>query len=76
MSFCADDTEWTFVGDKTLKGEEAVSQWMAMTYREPPNFTVTHLIAEGEFLTAVGHVIMKDEDGSLLVLRHLALSRR
>ena len=24
LSFCADDTEWTFVGDKTLRGKEAV----------------------------------------------------
>jgi len=26
LSFCADDMEWTFVGDKTLKGKEAVRQ--------------------------------------------------
>jgi ketosteroid isomerase-like protein len=31
LSFCADDMEWTFVGDKTLKGKEAVRQWMATT---------------------------------------------
>ena len=24
LSFCTDDTEWTFVGDKTLCGKEAV----------------------------------------------------
>jgi hypothetical protein len=36
LSFCTDDTEWTFVGDKTLKGKEAVRQWMATTYIEPP----------------------------------------
>lgn len=29
LSLCADDTEWMFVGDKTLKGKEAVRQWMA-----------------------------------------------
>jgi uncharacterized protein (TIGR02246 family) len=32
LSFCADDTEWTFVGDKTLRGKEAVRQWMATNY--------------------------------------------
>ncbi|MBD0299764.1 MAG: nuclear transport factor 2 family protein, partial [Nitrososphaera sp.] len=36
LSFCADDMEWTFVGDKTLKGKKAVRQWMATTYVEPP----------------------------------------
>lgn len=63
LSFCAEDTEWMFVGDKTLKGKQAVRQWMTATYVEPPKFTVDHLIAEGEFLTAVGEVTMKDEDG-------------
>jgi ketosteroid isomerase-like protein len=63
LAFCSDDTEWTFVGDRTLKGKEAVRQWMAMTYIEPPKFTLTNLIAEGDFLTALGEVTMKDEEG-------------
>jgi uncharacterized protein len=63
LSFCADDTKWTFVGDKTLKGKEAVRQWMATTYVEPPKFRVANLIAEGDFVTALGDITMKDEDG-------------
>jgi len=63
LSFCADDTEWTFVGDKTLRGKEAVRQWMATTYMEPPKFMVANLIAEGDFVTALGNITMKDEDG-------------
>jgi uncharacterized protein (TIGR02246 family) len=62
LSFCADDMEWTFVGDKTLKGKEAVRQWMAMTYIEPPKFRVANLIAEGDFVTALGDITLKDED--------------
>src|SRR3990170_1518783 len=63
LAFCTDDTEWTFVGEKTLRGKEAVRQWMATTYREPPKFVVAHLIAEGDFVTALGNIAMKDEDG-------------
>ena len=63
LAFCTDDTEWAFVGDKTLRGKEAVRQWMATTYREPPKFRVANLIAEGDFLTALGTITMKDEDG-------------
>ena len=63
LSFCADDTEWTFVGDRTLNGKEAVRQWMATTYIEPPTFRVAHFIAEGDFVTALGDITMKDEDG-------------
>jgi uncharacterized protein len=64
LSFCTDDTEWAFVGDKTLKGKEAVRQYMAATYIEPPKFTVANLIAEGDFVTALGDITLKDEDGT------------
>ncbi|MBW4459170.1 MAG: nuclear transport factor 2 family protein [Nodosilinea sp. WJT8-NPBG4] len=63
LSCCADDTKWTFVGDKTLKGKEAVRQWMATTYVEPPKFIVANLIAEGDFVTALGDITLKEEDG-------------
>ncbi len=66
LSFCTDDTEWTFVGDKTLRGKEAVRQYMAKAYVEPPKFMVEHLIAEGEFVTAIGKISMKNEDGKMV----------
>lgn len=65
LSFCTDNTEWTFVGDKTLHGKEAVREWMATTYVEPPKFMVENLIAEGNFVTAIGKIGMKDEDGKM-----------
>ena len=63
LSFCADDTQWTFVGDRILKGKDAVRQYMATTYIEPPKFTVDNLIAEGDFLTVLGDITIKDGDG-------------
>jgi uncharacterized protein len=63
LSFCTDDTQWTFVGDKTLSGKEAVRQWMATEYVEPPLNIVANLIAEGDFVTAVGDLTIKDENG-------------
>lgn len=63
LSFCSDDTLWKFVGDTTLRGKEAVRRWMATAYKEPPKLTVSHLIAEGDFVTALGDVTMRDEDG-------------
>jgi uncharacterized protein len=64
LSFCADDTEWTFVGDRILKGKEAVRQYMAATYIEPPKFTVTNRIAEGDFLTVLGDITLTNKDGN------------
>ncbi len=63
LELCTNDTVWNFVGDKTLIGKEAVRQWMAKEYVEPPQNTVTQLIAEGDFVTAMGHLAMKDKDG-------------
>jgi ketosteroid isomerase-like protein len=63
LVFCTDDTVWEFVGDKTLHGKEAVRQYMTTTYKEPPKFMVANLIAEGDFVTAVGNITMKDKDG-------------
>ncbi len=63
LAFCDDDTVWTFVGDRTLKGKEAVRQYMAKTYKEPPKFKIDNLIAEGHFVTALGEITLKDEDG-------------
>lgn len=66
LSFCTDDTEWTFVGDQTLQGKEAVRQYMATAYLEPPKFMIENLIAEAEFVTAIGKISMKDKDGKLV----------
>lgn len=63
LVFCADDTEWTFVGDMTLRGKEAVRNYMAETYIEPPVFTVTDLIAEGDFVIALGDIALPDKNG-------------
>ncbi len=63
LSFCTEDTEWTFVGDQTLQGKQAVRQYMATTYREPPKFLVENLIAGEEFVTALGQISLPDEDG-------------
>ena len=65
LSHCTEETLWNFVGDKMLKGKEAVRQWMRATYVEPPRFKVENLIEEGNFVIAVGTISMKDEDGKI-----------
>ena len=65
LSFCTEDTKWTFVGDKTLKGKQAVRDWMTTAYAEPPNFEVQNLIAEDDFVSAVGNIKLKDENGKM-----------
>lgn len=63
LKFCTEDTEWTFVGDRTLRGKEAVRQWMATTYKEAPKFELDRMVAEGDFVMATGEITLKDEAG-------------
>jgi len=65
LSFCTEDTEWTFVGDRVLRGKEAVRQYMAVEYLQPPQFKVESLISEGDFVIAIGKINSKDENGKI-----------
>ena len=60
---CTEDTVWKFLGDRTLTGKEAVRRWMMDTYKEPPRFIVRQLIAEREFLAALGEITLKNDEG-------------
>lgn len=64
LSHCAEDVEWTMVGEKTNKGKDAIRQWMkSMGDFEPPKVTTDKIFAEGEFATAYGNMTMKEKDG-------------
>ncbi|WP_256012113.1 nuclear transport factor 2 family protein [Desertivirga xinjiangensis] len=66
LSFCTDDVEWTFVGEQTLRGKQAIREYMATAYSEPPKFIVEKLIAEDDFVTALGKISLKDQNGTMV----------
>jgi uncharacterized protein len=63
LKFCTEDSEWTFVGQRTFKGKEAVRKWMAETYLEAPKFEVHRMVAENDFVIAIGEITLKDDKG-------------
>ena len=63
LAYCTEETEWTFVGDRTLRGKAAVREYLAATYAKPPKFDASDLIAEGEFVTALGEITITGKDG-------------
>lgn len=63
LALCTEDTVWAFEGDRTLRGKAAVREWMKVAYKEPPKFNVHRLIAEGDFVAALGDISLKDETG-------------
>jgi ketosteroid isomerase-like protein len=56
LACCHDDVVWTTVGEGSLRGKAAVRQWMQENYLEPPQFTVTRLIAEDDHVVALGTI--------------------
>jgi uncharacterized protein len=63
LSFCTDDVEWTMVGDRAVKGKEAIRDWLSSMGSEPPNFWPSGVIAEGDFVSAYGNMTLKNESG-------------
>ncbi len=66
LEFCTEDVVWEFVGDQTLRGKQAVRQYMKSTYKQPPKFDVEHLIADNNFVTAIGKISLNDANGKLI----------
>lgn len=64
LSICSDDTVWEFMGEKTLRGKAEVRAYMEQHYLQPPVLKVSHLIAEGDMLTAIGEISLLGEDGN------------
>lgn len=63
LSFCTDDIVWSTVGGDTLHGKPAVRAWMEKEYVQPPEFSVTQLIAEGDRVAALGDITSRDGAG-------------
>lgn len=66
LSYCTEDTEWKFIGEQTLRGKEAVRKYMSTAYKKPPKFKVDNLIAEADFVTAIGTITMDNEEGIMV----------
>lgn len=63
LSFCTEDIVWSTVGGETLHGKDAVRAMMAKDYRQPPSFTVHTLIAEADYVVALGDISLPDAQG-------------
>jgi len=65
LAYCTDDTVWNFMGGISLRGKQAVKQYMDATYIEPPVNKVAQLLADGDYVIATGKISIKDKDGKV-----------
>ena len=63
LSFCTNEVVWTMVGDRTVKGKDAIRQWMKSMDSPAPQFSVAAVIGDGDFVAAYGDMTMKDKEG-------------
>lgn len=63
LAFCDENVKWTMVGESTIEGKDGIRKWMASMPKEPPQFTVDNVIADGDFVSAYGDMTMKEKDG-------------
>lgn len=63
LDYCTNDTQWNFIGEQILSGKEAVRNYMKNAYKEPPQFELETTISEQDYVTAIGKITMKDENG-------------
>ena len=63
LAYCTEDTEWVFVGDRTLLGKEKVREYMKEVYIAPPVFTEELVMEEGDFVTVTGEISLKNKTG-------------
>jgi ketosteroid isomerase-like protein len=63
LSYCAENTDWTFEGEQRLIGKEAVRQYMKRTYLTPPVFTTDKMIASEDYVVAMGTIVLPDAQG-------------
>lgn len=61
LQHCTEDIVWEAVGDMTLHGKAAVREWMKTAYAEPPEFTIDHMLTDGDFLVALGSIMAEDD---------------
>ena len=63
LAFCSEDLVWEFIGERLLKGKQAVRDYLEATYTEPPVFDVQQLIGENDNVVAIGKITIRDADG-------------
>lgn len=65
LNYCTDDVTWTFVGEQTIRGKDKIRKYMMETYISPPEFDIVTLISEGDYVTAIGSISLKDNQGKV-----------
>lgn len=62
LECCADDVEWTMIGEGTAQGKEAVREWMRSMEADPPRFLIEDTIEAGDRIVVCGTMSLDEDD--------------
>jgi ketosteroid isomerase-like protein len=65
LTYFTPDTKWVYVGERTILGKEQLRRYLPTAY-DGATFTVEQYIEQGNYLTVVGKVRLKQQNGSLV----------
>ncbi|PWK78230.1 ketosteroid isomerase-like protein [Mucilaginibacter oryzae] len=65
LTYCTEDTKWTYVGDRILDGKDKVREYLANAYDES-TFQINRYVESGDDLVAIGSIQLKDDRGKIV----------
>jgi len=66
LTYCTEDTKWTYLGDRTLDGKDKVREYLSAG-NEESKFRIERYVEEGEDLIAIGWIRLKDKNGGTTI---------
>lgn len=65
LTYFTPDTKWVYVGERIISGKEQLRRYLPTAY-EGATFTSDQYIEQGNYLTVLGKIRLKQQDGSLV----------
>ncbi|GAA4910969.1 nuclear transport factor 2 family protein [Mucilaginibacter defluvii] len=64
LTYCTEDTKWTYIGDSTLDGKENVYKFLLSAYADT-TFGIEKYVEDGETIITIGRIKLMNKDGKL-----------
>lgn len=61
LSYCTENIAWNIIGDESFAGKDAIRNFMGKTQGEPPEFSISEIVAEGNTVMCYGDMKMKNK---------------
>lgn len=64
LTYCTEDTKWTYIGDCTLDGKENVHEFLLSAYADT-TFGIEKYVEDGDTIITIGRIKLMNKNGKL-----------